>query len=207
MIIACDVDNILNNLTESVLKVYNADHNDNLKIENIKSYGIEEYVKPEFKKDFPSLFLDKRVWKGVSVMPGCIEVLKKWYDNGHEIYFVTATNTENMHKKAEWLQRTFPFMDVRKNLICMQKKQMLSGNIDVLIDDCIDNLDNGKYHSIVFDYPWNQDEYRVPDSPFNYRFLSHRAYNWEDIDRQLQITYDYMSNPTLQNKLPRFIHR
>ena len=42
MIIACDVDNVLNNLTESVLKVYNADHNDNLKIENIKSYGIEE---------------------------------------------------------------------------------------------------------------------------------------------------------------------
>lgn len=207
MIIACDVDNVLNNLTESVLKVYNADHNDNLKIKDIKSYGIEEYVKPEFKKGFPSLFLDKRVWKGISVMPGCVEVLKKWHDNGHEIYFVTATNTENMHKKAEWLQRTFPFMDVRKNLICMQKKQMLSGNIDILIDDCIDNLDNGKYHSIVFDYPWNQDEYRVPGSPFNYRFLSHRAYNWEDVDRQLQITYDYMSNPTLQNKFPRFVHR
>ena len=207
MIIACDVDNVLNNLTESVLKVYNADHNDNLKIEDIKSYSIEDYVKPEFKKGFPSLFLDKRVWKGISVIPDCVEVLKKWYDNGHEIYFVTATNTENMHKKAEWLQRTFPFMDVRKNLICMQKKQMLSGNIDVLIDDCIDNLDNGKYHSIVFDYPWNQDEYRVPDSPFNYRFLSHRAYNWEDIDRQLQITYDYMSNPTLQNKFPRFTHK
>lgn len=202
MIIACDVDNVLNNLTESVLKVYNADHNDNLKIEDIKFYGIEEYVKPEFKKDFPFLFLDKRVWKGISVISGCVEVLKKWHDNNHEIYFVTATNTENMHKKAEWLQRTFPFMDVRKNLICMQKKQMLSGNIDVLIDDCINNLDNGKYHSIVFDYPWNQDEYRVPDSPFNYRFLSHRAYNWEDVDRQLQITNDYMSNPALQNKFP-----
>ena len=53
MIIACDVDNVLNNLTESVLKVYNSDYNDNLKIEDIKSYGIEDYVKPEFKKDFP----------------------------------------------------------------------------------------------------------------------------------------------------------
>ena len=82
MIIACDVDNVLNNLTESVLKVYNSDYNDNLKIEDIKSYGIEDYVKPEFKNDFPSLFLDKRVWKGISVIPGCVEVLKKWYDNG-----------------------------------------------------------------------------------------------------------------------------
>lgn len=192
MIIACDVDNVLNNLTESVLKVYNSDHNDNLKIEDIKSYGIEDYVKPEFKKDFPSLFLDKRVWKGISVMPGCVEVLKKWHDNGHEIYFVTATNTENMHKKAEWLQSTFPFMDVRKNLICMQKKQMLGISIDVLIDDCLSNLDNGRYHSIVFDCPWNQNEYRVPNSPFEHRFLSHRAYNWEDIDRQLQIVANYI---------------
>ena len=193
MIIACDVDNVLNNLTESVLKVYNSDYNDNLKIEDIKSYGIEDYVKPEFKKDFPSLFLDKRVWKGISVIPGCVEVLKKWYDKGHEIYFVTATNTENMHKKAEWLQRTFPFMDVKKNLICMQKKQMLGGNIDVLIDDCISNLDNGEYHTIVFDYPWNnQEEYRVPKSFLNYRFQSHRAYCWEDIDRALQEIDNYI---------------
>ena len=87
MIIACDVDNVLNNLTESILKVYNSDHNDNLKVEDITSYGIENFVKPEFKADFPRLFLDKRVWKGISVVPNCIEVLKKskhaWF--GHSL--------------------------------------------------------------------------------------------------------------------------
>ena len=184
MIIACDVDNVLNNLTESVLKVYNSDYNDNLKIEDIKSYGIEDYVKPEFKKDFPSLFLDKRVWKGISVIPGCVEVLKKWHDKGHEIYFVTATNTENMHKKSEWLQRTFPFMDVKKNLICMQKKQMLGGNIDVLIDDCLNNLISGKYVKILLDYPWNRGF--CPDPVI-------RCYNWYDIDKILKfldLTWD-----------------
>ena len=180
MIIACDVDNVLNNLTESVLKVYNSDYNDNLKIEDIKSYGIEDYVKPEFKKDFPSLFLDKRVWKGISVIPGCVEVLKKWHDNGHEIYFVTATNTENMHKKSEWLQRTFPFMDVKKNLICMQKKQMLGGNIDVLIDDCLNNLISGEYVKILLDYPWNRGF--CPDSD-----LVVRCHNWHDIDKILTL--------------------
>ena len=184
MIIACDVDNVLNNLTESVLKVYNSDYNDNLRIEDIKSYGIEDYVKPEFKNDFPSLFLDKRVWKGISVIPGCVEVLKKWHDKGHEIYFVTATNTENMHKKSEWLQRTFPFMNVKKNLICMQKKQMLGGNIDVLIDDCLNNLISGKYVKILLDYPWNRGF--CPDSVM-------RCYNWHDIDKILKfldLTWD-----------------
>lgn len=186
MIIACDVDNVLNNLTESVLKVYNSDYNDNLKIEDIKSYGIEDYVKPEFKKDFPSLFLDKRVWKGISVIPGCVEVLKKWHDKGHEIYFVTATNTENMHKKSEWLQRTFPFMDAKKNLICMQKKQMLGGNIDVLIDDCLNNLISGEYVKILLDYPWNRGFCPDPD-------LVIRCHNWHDIDKilkSLDITLD-----------------
>ena len=181
MIIACDVDNVLNNLTESVLQVYNSDYNDNLKIEDIKSYGIEDYVKPEFKKDFPSLFLDKRVWKGISVIPGCVEVLKKWHDKGHEIYFVTATNTENMHKKAEWLQRTFPFMDVKKNLICMQKKQMLSGNIDVLIDDHLGNIIGGRYFSILLSYPWNDD--------INVMIHPYRCDNWDEIDKALEQVY------------------
>lgn len=179
MIIACDVDNVLNNLTESILKVYNSDHNDNLKIKDITSYGIENFVKPQFKSKFPSMFLDKRVWKGISVIPGCVEVLKKWHDKGHEIYFVTATNTENMHKKAEWLQRTFPFIDVRKCLICMQKKQMLGGNIDVLIDDCLDNFGED-YCSIVLDYPWN----RKTSDPMLY--YVYRAFNWFDIDQLLE---------------------
>ena len=137
-------------------------------------------------EDFPSLFLDKRVWKGISVIPGCVEVLKKWHDKGHEIYFVTATNTENMYKKAEWLQRTFPFMDVKKNLICMQKKQMLGGNIDVLIDDCLNNLISGEYVKILLDYPWNRGF--CPDSD-----LVIRCHNWHDIDKilkSLDITLD-----------------
>ena len=104
-------------------------------------------------------------------------MLKKWYDKGHEIYFVTATNTENMHKKSEWLQRTFPFIDVKKNLICMQKKQMLSGNIDVLIDDCLNNLISGKYVKILLDYPWNRGF--CPDPVM-------RCYNWHDIDKILK---------------------
>ena len=83
-----------------------------------------------------------------------------------------------MHKKAEWLQRTFPFIDVKKNLICMQKKQMLGGNIDVLIDDHLGNIIGGRYFSILLSYPWN-DDISVLIHPY-------RCDNWDEIDKALE---------------------
>lgn len=74
---------------------------------------------------------------------------------GHEIYFVTATETANVHKKFQFLCRTFPFIDVRKRLITTQCKQMIK--MDVLIDDRVDNLVGGDFKGILFSYPWNEE--------------------------------------------------
>ena len=51
MRILVDVDNVLNNLAESVINVYNEDSGDNLKIEDIHNYYIENYVKESYNKD------------------------------------------------------------------------------------------------------------------------------------------------------------
>lgn len=56
MIIGIDIDNVLCTTTQAVLSVYNEDAADNLKIENIKSYYIENFVKSEFKNNFSSYF-------------------------------------------------------------------------------------------------------------------------------------------------------
>lgn len=180
MIIAVDIDNVLNNLTERVLEVYNKRYNDSLTVENITKYSIESFVKPECKDDFPKLFLDPEVWNGISVIPDCVEVLKKYHDLGHEIYIVTATETENIHPKSEWLQRVFPFLNIRNNLICIKKKQMLGGNIDILIDDCLDNLIGGDYIRVLLDYPWNRNldnGYRKSDMRSIFRCNDWKAIN------------------------------
>lgn len=182
MIIGVDCDNVLNNLTESVLKIYNEDYNDNLTPDDITDYYIENFVKPEYKDNFYKLFTDKRVWKGISVIDGCADVLKKWNDLGHTIYIVTSTEPANILKKANWLQRTLPFLNIRKRLIYIQKKQLLS-EIDVLIDDCYDNLIGGKYSKIVLDYPWNR----------NYDDDKHfvrRCKDWSEIDERLEWIVD-----------------
>ena len=50
--IGIDIDGTINNMCECVLKVYNEDSGDNLKVEDITNYYIENFVKEEYKKDF-----------------------------------------------------------------------------------------------------------------------------------------------------------
>ena len=153
MIIGIDVDNIICNTTESVLAQHYADTGEKLTLDDIKTYYIENYVSDDYKDDFHLIFYKKEMWKRVKVIPHCVEVIKRLHDRGEEIYFVTSTEPQNVTKKARFLQRTFPFLDIRKRLITTHNKQMIV--CDILVDDCIDNVINADYVSILIDYPWN----------------------------------------------------
>lgn len=153
MIIGIDCDNIICNTTESVIAQHYADTGEKLTLDDIKSYYIENYVSDDYKDDFHLIFYKKEMWKRVKVIPHCVEVIKRLHDRGEEIYFVTSTEPQNIAKKARFLQRTFPFLDIRKCLITTHCKQMIG--VDILIDDCIDNVVGADYYSILMDYPWN----------------------------------------------------
>ena len=71
MTILCDVDNIINNLAETVLKIYNEESGDNLTKNDITSYYIENFVKAEYKENFHKYFLCKDVWKKCELIPDC----------------------------------------------------------------------------------------------------------------------------------------
>jgi 5'(3')-deoxyribonucleotidase len=172
MIVAVDIDNVINNLTEAVLEVYNADSGDNLTPDDIKAYHIENFIKSKYKETFHQYFLDCNVWKKIKVQPRCREVIAKLHNEGHYIIFVTTTEPENLPKKKNWLMRNFPFLNIRKSLYCCPVKQLVK--CDILIDDCITNLVGERsYYSICMDMPYNQTDEYIP------RFV--RAYNWDDI--------------------------
>lgn len=156
MKIGIDIDGTINNLCESVLSVYNEDSGDNLKVGDITQYYIENFVKPEYKEGFHRYFVDKRVWKRVSIDEEAQKYIIELHENGHEIYFVTSTEPENVEKKAGWLQKNFPMINIRKRLIVCHNKQLLSG-LTVLVDDYDKNLTGGHYHKLLLDKPWNQN--------------------------------------------------
>ena len=178
MVIALDVDNVITNTTACVLEQHYTDTGEKLNLDDIKGYYIENYVGDDYKDDFHLIFFKKEMWKRVQVLPHCIDVVKRLYDKGNEIWFVTSTEPQNVAKKARFLQRTFPFLDIRKRLITTHCKQMIG--VDILIDDYEMNLINGSYFGILMDYPWNRNFDDASDENI------YRVNNWLQVEPMIE---------------------
>ena len=100
--IGVDCDNVINNLAESIIDVYNKDYNDNLSIADITTYNMRQFFKNVSPDKFCDYFMDKRVWDNIKVLENCVATLKKYHDLGCEIYIVTATAPKNISSKSAW---------------------------------------------------------------------------------------------------------
>lgn len=185
MKIGIDIDNVCVNTTSCILEQHYADTGEKLTLDDIKTYYIENYVSDDYKDDFHLIFLKKEMWKRVKVLPHCVEVIKRLHDMGEEIYFVTATEPQNVAKKARFLQRTFPFLDIRKRLITTHCKQMIK--CDVLIDDYEKNLKNGSYFGILMNYPWNRNFDDASDDKI------YRVFDWTQVEPMLEVITKIMA--------------
>lgn len=185
--IGVDCDNVINNLAESIIDVYNKDYNDNLSVADITTYNMRQFFKNVSQDKFYDYFTDKRVWDNIKVLENCVITLKKYHDLGCEIYIVTATAPQNISNKAAWLQEQLPFLNMYDSLIAIKNKQMLSGDIDILIDDCVDNLVGGYCHKILFDYPWNRHGFESHEKNTHMLHQRYRCRNWNNIDEAINI--------------------
>ena len=178
MVIGIDVDGVVCDTCRAVLAQHYSDTGEKLTLNNIKGYYIENYVGDDYKDDFYLIFYKKEMWKRVKVLPHCVEVIKSLHEQGHQIFFVTATEPQNVAKKARFLQRTFPFLDIRKRLITTHCKQMI--NVDILIDDYEMNLINGSYFGILMDYPWNRNFDDASDDNI------YRVFDWLQVEPMIE---------------------
>ena len=156
MIILCDIDNVVCDTTAAILTQYNEEYNDNLTIDDIKTYWMERYVKPEAKEKFYEFFLKKETWKRVKPIEENIKGIQWLIDNGHDVYFVTATWSDNLKKKSNFLKRCFKNIDVEDKLIKSNHKELILGS--VIIDDYTRNIIMSKCPTkVCIKYPWNED--------------------------------------------------
>lgn len=158
MKIGIDLDNIVVNTTESVIEYLNERiPNLNLDIKDCKQYWLEKNLPHGYELIVQEAFESKHMWKKVKVIKGAKKYINKLREEGHEIYFVTSSLPENLRKKIKHLSRELDFFEpgyVDNHTINIRKKQLL--DLDILIDDCIDNLNGGRrYTSICLNYPWN----------------------------------------------------
>jgi len=167
MKILIDIDNTLCDNMGAWLAIYNEESRDTLVPEDIKTWDIESYLKPDYVKFFwevayPSSF------KNSNPFPKAKLVITDLLVCHHEITYVTAGVCE---EKMKWMF-DWGFTEGRhwlspKNIIIAYNKANIIGNM--LIDDGVHNL-NGR-NGILFDQPWNRNVTIFP-----------RAKNWEEVE-------------------------
>lgn len=172
MIIACDIDGVLNDLVEKTLDVYNFRNDKNIQISDITSYNFFDCLPSDDAKGIVKLFKEKSLWDSLKPIQGAQEALKQLVKKGHKVYLATATDPVNFQWKIDWLKQYYSFIP-SDNVIRITDKSLLK--CDVLIDDCLDNLIGNFAERVCLDYPWNQS------STKDYAYSIHRCRNWDEI--------------------------
>lgn len=166
--IGIDLDCVLNNLNHKWIEAYNQAYNDNLSIEDIKSWDIIQYVKPECGVKIYEL-VDDKLLKQLTPLPYAVEVTKELIKE-HDLYIITATEYSNVKAKAEWVNKFYPHIGVDKMVIIRHKHLI---DVDLLIDDAPHNILSFPRKTIVMDYAWNRN--------LSEAYL--RAHDWKEVKK------------------------
>lgn len=146
------MDEVLTNLLDKILPMYNKDYNDNLTLDKITQYEMKPFIKPECKNLFEE-YVDDKLYESLDVVPNAVEVLTELAKN-HDVYFATAGHPYTMRARDNWLTKTFSFYRTG-SLISIREKPLL--RVDFLVDDYEENLIGGHYYGLLVDKPYNKD--------------------------------------------------
>ena len=185
-----DIDNVLNNFTETVLKYYNRDFQTEYKMENIYKYSMEETLNIPFEVLY-------KYFSSAEVLNNCkpLKDAQKYLKILNELtntYIVTARDWIQMVDMDNWFNTFYPYLKSEQIIRC-RDKHMVQG--DIRIDDHYDNLKYCKGGRILFNYPFNRD-IDLTDS------LIYRVNNWEECFSSCMLMLGY--NPS---EIQRYIER
>lgn len=167
-IIAVDVDWVLAKLTQKWVEYYNTIFDDNLKITDIKTWNISNYVKPEAKDFMINILNLHKFYRDLEVVSDSQRVLKKLSKKNKIIIATDPFTRMSFKSKYDWLEEHFPFID-SKDYVFTGNKSLIQA--DFLIDDGVHNLENFSGYSILYDAPYNKEEERF-----------FRVKNWQDVE-------------------------
>ena len=125
------------------VKYLNKMHDLNVDAEDIRDWEIAKFFPSLTKEEVMEPLTIESFWKTVDVDVKSLLYLRKLYDEGHDIYIVTATDYRNIKAKIDYILKPyFPFINL-DHIIISHDKTMIKG--DVLVDDYINNLLGGDY--------------------------------------------------------------
>ena len=155
MIILVDLDDTIEQLLAALVQRANERFHRNVSVDEVTDWSIVCAFPGIAKRQILDFMCEPDFWETVKPVPGAAEALEHLISEGHQVYIVTATESEHVAGKTERvLFRYFPFL-TWDQVIITSRKQMIRG--DVLIDDGIHNLEGGAYRKILFTAPYNRE--------------------------------------------------
>ena len=172
MVIAVDVDDVICDLQEVVVSIFNNKFGSNYTIEDFKEYDIMNILPTKDAMAMKEMYGMSGLYDKVKLMPGAQEALEKLMNLGHQVYLVTAAIPKTYGEKVDFIKIFFPYID-EGHIVAIKHKWMFK--CDVMIEDNIQALlAKPYYHRICFDRPWNRN---VSDWTYDI----HRCKNWNEI--------------------------
>ena len=167
-----DADDVAENLLNCWIKLLNERYGTSVAFEDINDWDMTLAFPTLTKQQLFGVLTEDELWRSLEPMPGSQRILQKWYDQGHKLYMVTASDYRTCKVKVERILEMFPFLDW-EHIIFATNKQMVRG--DILIDDGVHNLIGGAYHKILFNRPHNRG---LDVEKYGIR----RAETWDEVD-------------------------
>ena len=174
MIIAIDMDNILCNLQEVVVNLFNERYSTNYTIDDFTDYDVAQVLPKNEAILMKTMYGEDNLYSNIKPLPGAQNAIEKLINAGHQVYVVSDVIPKTYSEKVEWLRFYFPQID-EAHIVAMKHKHMFK--CDVLIEDNMANLLAAPYyHRICLNYPWNEQR-----KDWDWVHEIHRCYNWTDI--------------------------
>lgn len=177
-IILMDMDEVLFDMIEDWLYLYNLKFNDTLTKEQILHWDTYRFVKEECGLEIYSLLKHEGLFRNLKPAKYAQEVVQRLMDNGFDIRVVSdspngysycsgyASKGNPADDKRQALKEHFPMIN-QKNVIFASEKWYVYG--DVMVDDkpsTFETFRNLNRNAILVDQPYNQEittQYRAKD--------------------------------------------
>lgn len=155
MIIGLDFDGTINNMLDTWVEWLNKKHGTEVKVEDITEWELIKAFPGLTKRELFEPLNTPEFWHYVTIKPGAVEIIKKFIEDGHQIYIVTSSHYITLPSKMDnCLFAHLPFLR-KENVIITYNKSLI--NCDVLLDDAEHNLINFKGIKVLFDASYNKN--------------------------------------------------
>lgn len=165
MIIGVDIDQTFMDTMKPWIKCYNEDFGDDLKVEEITSWKVHDFVVKEAKEAIYDYIKGTKVFEMADPIDGAIDAILYLKSQGYRIIFPTANNPQDIKTK---ILMNYKVLEDSKDIYTCEDKSLIV--CDFLVDDKPENVENAYGVGILFTAKHNEN--------FNWH---PRANNWEEV--------------------------